>query len=194
MIQRIKWYWAAIGIFALVEGCALHPQDIRIDPTIDLPNSLTGSGRTIGLAVSDVRETKKLGQVGDPNREMFDISVNEDPSSAIYSRVSNALAKLGYKVVPYSEGVDPSLKIEVKTLKLDSDKRAFDFLTKLHAEVTAHARARNESWDETYTNDQSMNTAGPAYKRDTARLVNAAVSAALQDMLADQKLLDTLNK
>jgi len=193
MIQATKWQWAAVGIFALIQGCALHPQDIRIDPTIDMSKSLTGSTRTIGLAVSDARETKKLGEVGDPNREMFDISVNEDPSGAIYTRVSAALGNLGYKVVPYAAGIDPSLKIEVQTLKLDSDKRAFDFVTTLHAEVTAHAHGGNESLDKTYIEDQTMNTAGPAYKRDTTRLVNAAVSMALQDMLGDQQLLDTLN-
>src|SRR5258708_6057181 len=170
MIQEIKWRWAAIGVFAILQGCALHPENIRIDPTIELPKSLVAGANRIGVAASDARAMKKLGEVGDPNREMFDVSVNEDPSPAIYSRVSNALGKLGYKVAPYAEGMEPSLKIEVETLKLDSDKQAFDFVT------------------------QSMNTAGPAYSSDTTRLVNTAVSTALQDMLADQKLLDVLNK
>ncbi|HKB82011.1 MAG TPA: YajG family lipoprotein [Burkholderiales bacterium] len=194
MIQEIKWRWAAIGVFAILQGCALQPENIRIDPTIELPKSLVAGANRIGVAASDARAMKKLGEVGDPNREMFDVSVNEDPSPAIYSRVSNALGKLGYKVAPYAEGMEPSLKIEVETLKLDSDKRAFDFLTTLHAEVTAHARNGQESLDKTYIVDQSMNTAGPAYSSDTTRLVNTAVSTALQDMLADQKLLDVLNK
>ncbi|HJP68972.1 MAG TPA: YajG family lipoprotein, partial [Sphingomicrobium sp.] len=168
--------------------------DIRVDPQIDMPKSMTGSDKTIALAVSDARETKKLGEVGDPNRQMFDIAVNQDPSAAIRTRVAAALGKLGYTVVPYQDGVEPSLKIEVQALKLDSDKRAFDFLTKLHAEVTAHARSGTESFDKTFSVDQSMNTAGPAYKRDTTKLVNSAVSMALSDLLSDQQLLDTLNR
>ncbi len=194
MIQQSKWLCAAIGVLAVIQGCSLQPENIRVDPTIDLPQSLVGSARTIGVAVSDTRESRKLGEVGDPNRELYPISVNEDPSPVIYSRVSNALSRLGYKVVPYTDGMEPSLKIDVTTLKLDSDKRAFDFLTTLHAEVAAHARNGSEFLDEKYTASQSMNTAGPAYTGDTARMVNAVVSMALQDMLADQKLLDTLNK
>lgn len=194
MIQAIKWRWAAMGVIAILEGCALHPENIRIDPAIDLQKSLVGGTNTIGVAASDARATKKIGEVGDPNRQMYDISVNEDPGPAIFSRVSGALGKLGYKVTPYAEGMEPSLKIEVETLKLDSDKRAFDFLTTLHAEVTAHARNGKESLDKTYVVDQSMNTAGPAYTSDTTRLVNTAVSTALQDMLADQRLLDVLNR
>lgn len=194
MTNAIKWLCAALGVAAILQGCALHNQDIRIDPNIDMPKSMTGSDKTIGLAVSDARETKKLGEVGDPNRQMFDIAVNEDPSPAIRTRVAAALGKLGYKVEPYQEGMEPSLKIEVQTLKLNSDKRALDFLTTLHAEVTAHAHSGTESFDKTFTVDQSMNTAGPAYKRDTTRLVNGAVSMALTDLLSDQQLLDTLNK
>jgi uncharacterized lipoprotein YajG len=194
MIHKIKWLCAAIGIFAVVQGCALHNQDIRIDPMIDLPKTLTGGDKTVGLAVADPRESKKIGEVGDPNREMFEVAVNQDPSRAIYTRVSDALAKIGYKIEPYAEGMDPNLKIELKTLKLDSEKRAFDFLTTLHVEVTARAHGGDQSLDKTYQVVQSMNTAGPAYQKDTTRLVNAAVSMALHDMLADQQLLDTLNK
>lgn len=194
MIQTAKWLWAGVGIFAAIQGCALRPENVRIDPTINLPRGLAGGGNTIAIAVSDARAVKKLGEVGDPNREMYPISVSEDPSSAIYSRVSSALGELGYTVVPYTAGMQPSLKIEVEVLKLDSDKRALDFLTTLHAEVAAHARNGTESLDAKYTVDQSLSTAGPAYKRDTTRLVNAAVSRALQDLLADQQLLDTLNK
>jgi uncharacterized lipoprotein YajG len=194
MTQATKWFCAVAGIAAILQGCALHNQDIRIDPTIDMPKSMTGSDKTIGLAVSDARETRKLGEVGDPNRQMFDIAVNEDPSPAIRERIASSLAKLGYKVVPYQEGVEPSLSIEVQKLKLNSDKRALDFLTTLHAEVTAHAHSGTESFDKTFTVDQSMNTAGPAYKRDTTRLVNGAVSMALTDLLSDQQLLDTLNR
>jgi len=194
MIESIKWRWVAMGVFGILQGCALHPENIRIDPAIDLPKSLLGGTNTIGVAASDARAMKKLGEVGDPNREMFDVSVNENPSPAIYSRVSNALGKLGYKVAPYAEGMEPTLKIEVETLKLDSDKRAFDFLTTLHAEVRAYARNGKESLDKKYIVDQSMNTAGPAYASDSTRLVNSAVSMALQDMLSDQQLLDVLNR
>ena len=142
MIKRMKWLSVEFGIFAVIQGCRLRPENIRVDPTIDLPQSLVGSVKTIGVAVSDAHAAKKLGEVGDPNREMYAISVNSDPSPVIYLRVSTALAKLGYKVVPYTEGMEPSLKIDVATLKLDSDKRAFDFLTTLHAEVAAHAQSR----------------------------------------------------
>lgn len=183
-----------IGALAMVQGCALKPQDIRIDPNIEVSKAQTGNAKTIGVAVSDARPTKKLGEVGDPDRKMVEVSVKQDAGPVIYTRVSDALSDLGYKVVPHADGAGPKLKIEVQSLTLDSDKRAFDFLTTLHAEVTARVDNGRSHFERIYTVKQSMNSAGPSYAAESSRLVNAAVSMALQDMLSDQKLLETLNK
>ncbi len=195
-MSSVKYHLiVTIAFAAALQGCALAPENIRVAPIFDLPPSLVGTPKPLVVAVADTREAKKLGEVGDPNREMYDVSVNEDPSAAIYRSVSTALSKLGYAIVAYSPGgKDADLTIELQTLKLDSDKRAFDFLTTLNAEVVAHARSANESFDKKYSVREEMNTAGPAYARDSTRLVNTAISTALQDMLSDQQLLDTLNK
>lgn len=193
-MNLLKYSLIAVVLAAFLQGCALEPENIRVSPTVDLPKSLVGSKKPIALAVADTRGQKKLGEVGDPNRQMFDVSVNEDPAPEISRSVSRALSRLGYEVEPLSTGdQDPSLTIELQTLKLDSDKRAFDFLTTLRAEVVAHVRNRNERFDKKYEVTQRMNTAGPAYTRDSSKLVNSAISSALNDMLSDQRLLDTLN-
>jgi uncharacterized lipoprotein YajG len=125
---------------------------------------------------------------------MFDVSIEDDPAPSISGIVSRALSGLGYKVEPYSSGDRiPSLIIELQTLNLESDKRAFNFLTTLHAEVLAHARNGGRHFDKKYEITQRMNTTGPAYASDSSRLVNDAVSSALRDILSDQRLLDTLN-
>ena len=184
----------AFGLAALAQGCALGPERIHVNPSFELPASLVGSAKPVAVAAADKREKKKLGEVGDPNREMFDVSVEDDPAPAISGSVSQALSRLGYKVEPYGSGdQDPTLTVELQTLKLESDKRAFDFLTTLHAEVLAHARNGNRHFDKKYEITQRMNTAGPAYASDSSKLVNDAVSSALRDMLSDQRLLDTLN-
>lgn len=189
-----RWAGIAFGAVALVQGCALEPEHIRVDPAIELSQAAVGGGKSIGVAVADTRTTKKLGEVGDPNRGMMDITLAQDPSPAIYARVSAALDGLGYKVTPQALGEEPTLAIEVVSLKLDSDKRAFDFLTTLHAQVAARVDNGRSHFERTYTVNQSINSAGPAYIKESSRLVNAALSSALQDMLSDPKLLDTLNK
>lgn len=186
--------YVTIGALAMVQACTLKPENIRIDPTIEISKASVGNERTIAVAVSDSRPTKRLGEVGDPDRQVFEVSVTQDPSPAIYARVSNALGGLGYKVAPDTQGVEPSLKIEVQSLKLDSDKRPLDFLTTLHAEVTARVDNGRLHFERRYTVNQSMNSAGPSYIDESSRLVNGVISMALQDMLSDQQLLKTLSE
>jgi uncharacterized lipoprotein YajG len=188
------WTCVAIGSLAMAQGCTLKPENIRVDPAIELSKASIGNEKAIAVAVSDARPTKKLGEVGDPDRKMVEVSVTQDPSPAIYARVSNALSDLGYKVAPETQGVEPKLKIEVESLNLDSDKRPFDFLTTLHAEVTARVDNGRLHYERKYTVNQSMNSAGPSYVAESSRLVNGAVSMALQDMLSDPNLLKTLNE
>lgn len=184
----------AFGLAVLAQGCALGPERIQVNPSFELPASLVGSAKPVAVTAADTRDKKKLGEVGDPNRQMFDVSVEDDPAPAISGSVSRALSRLGYKIEPYDSGdKDRSLTIELQKLKLESDKRAFDFLTTLHAEVLAHARNGNRHFDQKYEITQRMNTAGPAYASDSSKLVNDAVSSALRDMLSDQRLLDALN-
>jgi uncharacterized lipoprotein YajG len=194
MMKNTIWMAVTIGTLAMLQGCALKPQDIRIDPSIELSKAQTGNAKSIGVTVADARPTKKLGQVGDPDGKTVEVSANQDAGPVIYSRVSDALSELGYKVTPHADGTDPSLRIEVQSLKLESGKRAFDFLTTLRAEVTARVDNGRSHFERIYTVSQSMNSAGPSYKAESSRLVNKAVSMALQDMLSDQKLLETLNK
>ncbi len=68
---------AALALAATLYGCELEPENIRIEPKFDLPQSLMGRPKSIVIEVADTRATKKLGEVGDPNRKMYDVSVKK---------------------------------------------------------------------------------------------------------------------
>ena len=100
-------------------------------------DSAVGNGKIVGLGVSDARTDKKLGEVGDPNTKMVDVSVEEDPSAAVYERLQAALTKLGFSVAPYSDAMESTLQVEIRSLVLKSVKTAFTFETELRAQVLA---------------------------------------------------------
>ncbi len=192
-MRATLWLSAALlGLFAL-QGCSLKPQNLRLDPQqIRIQESQIGSGTTVGLQVTDTRPTKKLGEVGDPDNKMVDVSVEEDPSPKIYARVKEALARLGFTVVPFSEGADPSLKIEIRKLELQSVKTPFTFETELRADVAAHAAKASASYDRQFNVRTRKDGAAPPFEKDSTALVNTAISQALEDLLADEQLLGTL--
>lgn len=192
MKTRIWFVLSVFVVAAAVQGCSLKPQNLRIDPPVKVNESAVGNGRIIGLGVSDVRTHKKLGEVGDPNTRMVDVSVEEDPSQAVYERLQAALTKLGFSVVPYSEAMANALQVEIRSLDLKSVKTAFTFETELRAEVRARAANGPDYYDRQFNVRTRKDGAAPPFEKDSTLLVNTAVSQALEDMLADEQLLELL--
>jgi uncharacterized lipoprotein YajG len=192
MNTRIWLATAATVLCIGVQGCALKNQSLRIDPEVKVKESQIGIGKTVGLRISDARADKKLGEVGDPDRKMVDVTVDEDPSPAIYERVKQALSRMGFSVQPYSSTMDRTLAIEIRTLELQSVKKPLTFYTELRAEVAAHAANSTAYYDRQFNVRTRKESAAPPYQKDSTKLVNTAVSQALEDLLADEQLLDLL--
>lgn len=194
MKTKLMLLTAALGLFAMVQGCSLQTQNLRLDPVVKVKESQVGQGRIIGLSVSDVRPDKKLGEVGDPDREMVDVLVEEDPSPAVYDRVKGGLEQLGFSVVPYSDAMNQTLQIEIRTLALQSVKTPFTFETELQAVVGSRAVNGNAFHERQFNVRTRMDGAAPPFKKDSTALVNRAVSQALEDMFADEELLTLLSQ
>ncbi len=187
--------WLAAAVIALslgTQGCTLKTQYLRIDPDVKVKDAQIGDSKTIGLRIADSRADKKLGEVGDPDRKMVDVMVEEDPAPAIYERVKQALTRLGFSVLPYSETMDRTLDIKIRTLELQSVKQPLTFDTELRAEVAAHAANANAYYDRQFNVRTRKSGAAPPYEKDSTMLVNTALSQALEDLLADDQLLAML--
>ena len=183
----------AILIFA-AQGCTLKPQYLHIDPEAKVSEKTIGAGNQIGLRVSDERGDKKLGEVGDPDRKMVPVTVEEDFAPAIYERVKKALTALGFSVEPYSDTMDRTLDIGVRKLALSSVKKPLTFDTELRAEVGAHAVNSTGTYERQFNVRTRMESAAPPYQTESAQLVNTALSQALEDLLSDEQLLALLAK
>jgi uncharacterized lipoprotein YajG len=182
----------ALMLLALIQGCTLKTQNLHLDPAIGVADEAVTPGTLIGLSITDARTTKKLGEVGDPNKGMFDVNLDEDFTGLVYARISDALEQSGFSVVPASGAMTRSLVVQVDRLVLNSVKRPLDFETELQAEVSARGYNSNEIYDRAYYVKTYKISAAPPFQRDSNKLVNEAVSTALTDMLNDDKLIEML--
>src|SRR5262245_32687110 len=71
---------------ALFQGCTLRPQNIKLDPPVDVGASNVGQGKVVWVQVRDARVRKTLGNVGDPEGKFTQVSVDDDFSSTVYQR------------------------------------------------------------------------------------------------------------
>jgi uncharacterized lipoprotein len=192
-MRRLVLYLTAAAVIGL-SGCALTPQNLHLEPAVTIQPTPVASGTIVGLAVEDNRSTQKLGEVGDPNTQMVDVSLTEDFRPHIYEEVARTLTALGFNVAPYSDNLERSLMIDVRRLELSSTKQAFVFDTELRAELGAVARNGGDTYDRLYYVRTRKETAAPPFLKDSNALVNTAVSQALDDMLSDQRLFELLTR
>ncbi|MGD2139811.1 MAG: YajG family lipoprotein [Burkholderiales bacterium] len=181
-----------ILLAAIIQGCALKPQNLHLDPEVDYTGEPNTSDTLIGLSVADERTTTVLGEVGDPNQEMVEVKLNEDFVPLLTDLLTQGIEKRGFKVVPESGNMTRSLKISIDSLVLNSVKTPMTFQTELKAEVTAAAANTNERYERVYYVRSYQETAGPPYEKHSNQLVNQAVSQALNEVLKDQKLFEML--
>ncbi len=192
-MQAIKWTSTlAILLAVSMQGCALKPQNLHLDPEIAVTGDSVAVDTLLGLSVVDERPTKLLGEVGDPNDKMVPVTLDEDFIPLLTERVSESVEKRGFSVVPTSDAMTRSLVIKITSLVLNSEKTPFNFQTELLAEVTASARNVNDRYERRYYVRSYQETAGPPFEKHSNALVNEAVSQALTDMLNDDRLFEML--
>jgi uncharacterized lipoprotein YajG len=184
---------AGLALLALlIQGCTLKTQNLHLDPAIDAAVQPITSDTLIGLEVVDARPWKKLGEVGDPNKGMVDVVLDEDFTVLVRDRLEEVLESRGFDVVLGSGAMTRSLTVAINSLELNSVKRPFDFETELNAEVFASAGNADATYDRTYYVRIRKLTAGPPYERHSNELVNDAVSKALSDLVNDANLSEML--
>ncbi len=168
------------------------PQSLHLDPSIDAANEPITSDKSIGLQVVDNRPSKKLGEVGDPNKGMFDVVLDEDFTAQVREAMKEVLESRGFDVVPEGGATKRSLTVAISDLELSSVKRPLDFETNLKANVFVTADNVDATYDREYFVVTRKTSAAPPREQQSNQLVNDAVSQALSDMASDEDLFEML--
>jgi len=184
-----------LGLFVLLlQGCSLRPQNIKLDPPVEVSPSSVGQGKIVWVQVRDVRVRKTLGNVGDPDGKFTQVSVDDDFSLLVYQRVSVAMRKIGFVPQPTPGPDDRKLVIEVQELKYQSLKQTLTFATEASVSLTAKATSGNEHYDRVFNAGEQKTGPLMPDEKERAETVNKIVGMALEDMLNDARLIAVLTQ
>jgi uncharacterized lipoprotein YajG len=184
---------SALGAtLALSLGCTTKPQNIRLDPPLQVARSTAGQGKTVWLQIKDARPRKTLGVVGDLEAKYAHVSIEDDPSSALYQRVAAGLIGMGFAVQPTPASDNRALSVELRELDYESLRKGLTFDTQAKVAIVAVGENPSERYERLYSAGETRSAGFPPSAADNSKAVNALVSTALQDMLADDKLIGVL--
>jgi len=176
----------------LLQGCSLSPQNIKLDPPVTVSPSSLGQGKVVWVQVNDARLRKTLGNVGNPDGKITQVSVEHDFSKTVYQRVAAALRDLGFVAQPTPGPDERSLIVEVRDLKYQSLKQTVTFATEASVSIAGMARNGVDHYDRVYNAGEQKTGPLMPDEKERAETVNRVVAAAIEDMLNDPRLTGLL--
>jgi uncharacterized lipoprotein len=188
----------AVNIFALItisSGCIFSPQKIYIKPNVNVAGTNCGNGAEVSLKVADERPGKIIGYKGD----MFTptaaaISIDQDLGKIVYDTVADGLRNHGYAPSANTENAERMLKIEIRNI---SYRFSVGFWTDgifTSASLKALASNNGKTYEKLYIVENQNQIVFTPTDNENERLINIALSQAIEKLLRDNDLLVFLQK
>ena len=180
--------------FVAAWGCAHGPQFVRINPEINAISRANSVDVLVELSVLDTRADKKIGTTGN-DKARFDITLKDDIATVLSPKLAAALESQGMSVISRPDVNAKKLTISVDRLTLDSLKsEGFGYLTAVNAEVVASIETNTTRFSKRYTVSTEKEMSSATSTQTTQEMLNAALSKALSDVVADEELIGVLTQ
>jgi len=180
--------------FVAAWGCAHGPQFVRINPEINAISRGNSVDVLVELSVLDTRADKKIGTTGN-EKARFDITLKDDIATVLSPKLAAALESQGMSVISRPDVNAKKLTISVDRLTLDSLKsEGFGYLTAVNAEVVASIETNTTRFSKRYTVSTEKEMSSATSTQTTQEMLNAALSKALNDVVADDALIGVLTQ
>jgi uncharacterized lipoprotein len=181
----VKALFPAIA-FSLLAACAYSPQQITINPIIDIAGEDYGNGRAVTIAVEDGREVKVLGSRGGVYKDTSTITVANSLTGAIARAAEAKLAVQGFNT--NDDTASTQLKIIVEELIYDVPEQSVGKKVSLTAVLKVIASSGNETYSGRYkSNSEQQTVVTPSMNRNQ-EMVNDLLSDTLTRLFSDPKL------
>jgi len=184
---RIRSWTALPFAVLLLSACALSPQVVEINPMLEAVQT-TSAPASLALEVVDARANPVVGYRGGVYATAS-ISTNENMPDTVRTSLVTALSTRGFRVTEPGQSGDISLKVEIAELsyaaRQDNVKRVIDTSAVVRASSAGGTITRTGE----YRDRRSKDVLKPPGEAENAALVNAVLTGALQQLVADPDLL-----
>jgi uncharacterized lipoprotein len=172
-------------LLSAVAGCALSPQTVTINPTLQATPSAHGGGRTLGITVTDARGAETFGTRGGLYADTSDIVPDPNMLATIRAAVAGRMSGAGFTVQPPGGSGAIDMQVILRAVQYvasgEPTVRSIDIRATIEAVVTAG--------DRTYKGDSKVSQTHAVLKppsaADNERFLNEIIALALDRILAN---------
>lgn len=191
--MKVNWT-AVLAVAALSSGCAYTPQAVIISPKLDVAASRVGADHALNLNVVDERPRQTLGTravrgIG------ADLTIEGDLSTIVRKSLAEGLANLNFKPLLDSNPEARELRVEIRNLDYTVIQGFWSGTLRVDTSLKAICvRGAQRPYEQLHRGEdvESIQVVQSAEANNS--YISKAVSAAVNSLLKDQKLLTCLSE
>jgi uncharacterized lipoprotein len=173
----------------VINGCALSPQVIVINPDLYVEKTSTATKPVIlRLDVIDGRSSEFIGKRGGIYEETSDISTDPNMNASISRKLATALNSMGYMVARQGEASDVALTVRITNIDYKINKEKVLYKVETKVDIQAVCRKGTREFTGGYSAIRKKEYVKVPSMGQNETIVNETVSVALQTMLKDADL------
>jgi len=180
---------------ALLVGCAHSPQQLNVQPQVQVPLNPVAARQPVVVVVQDTRPSKVLGTRGGIYPESSNITISEQSIGLIRQQVEGAVRQLGFSVVPEGTPNANRLTVSLAELRYQSPKDgAYVTQADISAAFVAEARSSSQQYQGRYGASAQHRFGYAPNQATNTRLVTEVMNDALTRVFKDPAIVQILQR
>jgi uncharacterized lipoprotein YajG len=183
-----KAFVPLISAAALAGGCAWTPQTATLQPAPTITPSTVGRGVTLAVRVMDKRPSEIIGRRGLDSQNAA-ITTTQNVAVVFQDKIVEGLKRKGFSASPYEGQRGRLLTVEIRQIDYTTDMEFWKGSVKTEVVLGASMIKDFAKFEQFYTGKRTESAAEAPRAKTNERLINGAISDALQRMFEDEALL-----
>lgn len=169
-------------------GCAWVHQNAKLQLNPQIAPSGVGIGRTIAVRVNDRRGSEIIGYRGMDSKNAA-ITTKQNVAALFEAKIVEGLGAKGFKAAAYTDQPTDVLNVDVMEIKYTTDLEFMKGTMQTRAVLRVSTSKNGLYFDQNFygTRKESIIEAPKASRNE--RIINAAISDAVQRMFDDDRLM-----
>ena len=169
-------------------GCAWVPQKAELKVSPNISASAVGKGVTVAVRTIDARPSQTIGHRGLDSKNA-EITTEANVKEIFDESIRQGLAKKGFTAVRYEGQPGRLLTVEVRRIEYTTDMEFWKGIARTEAVLNASMVKDGMKFEQNYTGKRTESIVEAPRASTNDRLINGAISDAVQKMFEDEALI-----
>jgi len=187
-MQTLKAFVHCALAAALVGGCAWTPQTAALKPAPYITPSTVGNGVTVAVRTIDKRASETIGHRGVDSQNAA-ITTTQNVAALFQEKIIEGLRQKGFSASAFAGQPGRLLIVEIRQIDYTTDMEFWKGIVKTEAVLGASMIKDGVKFEQSYSGKRTENTVEAPGAKTNERLINGAISDALQRLFEDENLI-----